>query len=188
LNEGIKARDRGAAARGGLLSGAQQKAIERYGQEVASTDYDTWVNREWSNYFNALKPYQQMSSEGQNAAANTANLGMNYANSSSNIMTGTGSNVANTYNSMANNALTGANMQANMMTQAANANASGIWNAAMIPYQQNLYNTDIARQQERINNDLSLSKELADQTNRYNLYGDIFKGIGAFAGGYLSGN
>lgn len=39
LSEGIKARDRSAAARGRLLSGAQQKAITRYGEDVASEEY-----------------------------------------------------------------------------------------------------------------------------------------------------
>jgi hypothetical protein len=39
LSEGMKARDRSAAARGRLLSGAQEKAITRYGQDVASEEY-----------------------------------------------------------------------------------------------------------------------------------------------------
>ncbi|WP_373031673.1 hypothetical protein [Sulfurovum sp.] len=39
LSEGIKARERSAAARGGLLGGAQLKGLERYSQGVASEEY-----------------------------------------------------------------------------------------------------------------------------------------------------
>lgn len=41
--EGVKALERGAAARGGLLSGAQQKALTRYGQDVASQEYQNYL-------------------------------------------------------------------------------------------------------------------------------------------------
>ncbi|MGI9304106.1 MAG: hypothetical protein ACR2RB_15600, partial [Gammaproteobacteria bacterium] len=39
LAEGVRARDRSAAARGRLLSGAQDRAITRYGPDYASTEY-----------------------------------------------------------------------------------------------------------------------------------------------------
>lgn len=45
LEEGQKAVERGAAARSGLLSGRTGKALERYGQDVATLEYDKILNR-----------------------------------------------------------------------------------------------------------------------------------------------
>lgn len=45
LGEGLKALDRQAAARGGLISGGALKAAQRYGQDVASQEYGTIWNR-----------------------------------------------------------------------------------------------------------------------------------------------
>lgn len=45
LSEGQKAIDRSAASRGMLLSGAQLKASDRFGQETASGEYGNYVNR-----------------------------------------------------------------------------------------------------------------------------------------------
>lgn len=45
LNEGLKALDRQAAARGGLISGGALKAAQRYGQDVASQEYGNIWNR-----------------------------------------------------------------------------------------------------------------------------------------------
>lgn len=45
LSEGQKAIDRSAASRGMLLSGAQVKASNRFGQETASGEYGNYVNR-----------------------------------------------------------------------------------------------------------------------------------------------
>ena len=45
LSEGIKARDRGAAARGRLQSGAQDKAITRYAEDYASDEYGAAYQR-----------------------------------------------------------------------------------------------------------------------------------------------
>ena len=43
--EGIKALERGAAAQSGQLSGRQSKALERYGQEMATLEYDNILRR-----------------------------------------------------------------------------------------------------------------------------------------------
>lgn len=50
LARGTAASERGAAARGGLLSGAQAKALTRYGQENASLGYRDFL----SDYYNRL--------------------------------------------------------------------------------------------------------------------------------------
>lgn len=45
LSEGMKALERGAAARGGLVSGAALRAAQRYGQDLASQEYGAAYNR-----------------------------------------------------------------------------------------------------------------------------------------------
>lgn len=45
LSEGMKALERSAAARGGLLSGGTGRALTRYGQDVASQEYGAAYNR-----------------------------------------------------------------------------------------------------------------------------------------------
>jgi len=45
FNEGVKAIDRGAAARGLLKSGGRLKALERFGQGLADREYGDYMNR-----------------------------------------------------------------------------------------------------------------------------------------------
>jgi hypothetical protein len=45
LSEGLKALERSAAARGGLLSGGTGKALQRYGQDLASQEYGNAFQR-----------------------------------------------------------------------------------------------------------------------------------------------
>ena len=45
LSEGMKALERSAAARGGLLSGGAGKAFQRYGQDLASQEYGSAFDR-----------------------------------------------------------------------------------------------------------------------------------------------
>ena len=56
LSEGMKALDRTAAARGGLLSGATLKGAERYGQGLASDEYQRAYERYNTNRANQLNP------------------------------------------------------------------------------------------------------------------------------------
>lgn len=50
LNQGLNAIQKGAAARGTLLTGGTQKALEQYGQGLASQDYNNFFNRELQTY------------------------------------------------------------------------------------------------------------------------------------------
>ena len=45
MDEGYKALDRSAAARSGILSGAQTKAAQRYGQDYATNEFQNYLNR-----------------------------------------------------------------------------------------------------------------------------------------------
>ena len=52
LKQGQQALDRSAAARGMGYSGAQMKAAQQYGQDLASQQYDNEYNRAAKEYFN----------------------------------------------------------------------------------------------------------------------------------------
>lgn len=69
LQEGLKAVERSAAARGGLVSGATGKQLTRYGSDYASTKYTDWINQ-WQN---SLKMYNPLMQIGYNAANQVGN-------------------------------------------------------------------------------------------------------------------
>tara|TARA_R110002126_G_scaffold6606_4_gene34035 strand:- start:649 stop:1215 length:567 start_codon:yes stop_codon:yes gene_type:complete len=87
MSEGLKAMDRNAAARGGLISGAALKAGTRYGQDMASQEYTNAFNRYQTNRANQLQPLQSLAGIGQTATNNLASVGSNYASNVGNIDT-----------------------------------------------------------------------------------------------------
>ena len=94
LQQGQDSIQSGAAAQGGLLSGATQKALAGYGQDMASQEFSNAYSRfnaDQSNQYNRLSNLVGM---GQSAAAGVGNAGMQ------------------TGQAMANNAMSGANAQA----------------------------------------------------------------------------
>ena len=66
--EGMKALERSAAARGGLMSGATMKGIQRFGQDLASQEYGNAFNRFQVERAARLNPLQLMMGSGQSAA------------------------------------------------------------------------------------------------------------------------
>jgi hypothetical protein len=74
LSEGLKAVDRQAAARGGLISGGALKASQRYGQDLAS--------QEFGNAYNRLAGLAQI---GPSSAGVMNQLGQNYASGAGNV-------------------------------------------------------------------------------------------------------
>jgi len=74
LSEGLKALDRQAAARGGLISGGALKAAQRYGQDVASGEYGAAYNR-----------LANLANVGPQSAGVMSNLGQQYAGNVGNI-------------------------------------------------------------------------------------------------------
>jgi hypothetical protein len=110
LSEGMKALDRTAAARGGLLSGGTLKAAQRYGQDMGSQEYMNAFNRYQTERNAQINPLQSLvgagqtstnqlsnsaSAMGQNYAAGYNQMGQNYANM--------GQNYAAGYNQMGQN-------------------------------------------------------------------------------------
>ncbi len=68
LSQGINALDRSAASKGLLLSGSQQKALDQYGQDYASTSLDKILTR----YLNAVNVGQAATTQVNNAGATAA--------------------------------------------------------------------------------------------------------------------
>ena len=79
MSEGMKALERSAAARGGLLSGATLKGIQRYGQDVASQEYQNAFDRYYNERNQMLRPLQSLAGVGQTSADALGAAGRGYA-------------------------------------------------------------------------------------------------------------
>jgi hypothetical protein len=113
MSEGMKALDRTAAARGGLLSGAALRGATRFGQDMASQEYTNAFNRYQTNRANQLNPLQSLMGAGQTAAGNVASAGQNYA-------TNAGQNYMNAANARASGYVGSANAWSNALGNVAN--------------------------------------------------------------------
>jgi len=78
MSEGLKAVDRQAAARGGLISGNALKASQAFGQDMASQEYQNAFNRYQTSRGNTLSPFASLSSQGLNASSLTSQAGAQY--------------------------------------------------------------------------------------------------------------
>ena len=131
LSEGMKALDRTAASRGGLLSGATLKGAQRYGSDLASQEYQNAFNRyqsnraaqaqEYGNAFNrfqtertnTLAPLQSLAGVGQSATQQAQQASQNYATGATNALgnfgAAQGSNIIGAGNARASGYVGGAN-------------------------------------------------------------------------------
>jgi hypothetical protein len=122
LEEGTRGLERGAAARGKQFSGAEQKALTGYGQNLAKTDYQTWLG----NWYQSLTPYQSLAGMGQTSAnqltsgltglqsqasmwnaANQSSQNLGYANTLAGLTNWGGQQILNYANMNKGNALAG---------------------------------------------------------------------------------
>jgi hypothetical protein len=107
MREGLKALDRTAAARGGLLSGAQLRGVTRFGQELGSQEFTNAFNRYQAERAARLNPLQSLAGMGQSTASTIAGqAGQLGQNIGSNIIQG-GVARASGYAGIANAANTG---------------------------------------------------------------------------------
>lgn len=83
MKQGQNALQSSAAARGGLNSGATMKALQRYGQDFASNEYQNAYNRNYSRL-------SQLAGLGSNASQNLMNAAGNYGSQVSANLTGLG--------------------------------------------------------------------------------------------------
>jgi hypothetical protein len=79
MSEGMKALERSAAARGGLLSGGTLKGIQRFGQDLASQEYQNAFNRYQAERQARLAPLQSLAGVGQTTAQQIGEAGMRTA-------------------------------------------------------------------------------------------------------------
>jgi hypothetical protein len=108
MREGLKALDRTAAARGGLLGGNQLRGVTQFGQDLASQEYTNAFNRYQAERQAKLGPLQSLVGLGQTSANTVGNAAAQYGNA------------------MAENALMRGNMRASGYAGIANAATSGI--------------------------------------------------------------
>ena len=109
LAEGQKALERTAAARGGLLSGGAMREAQRYGQGMASQEYQNAYNRALTQY-NTLA---SLANIGQTSAGQMSSEAGQYGANIGNLMYGAGTGAAQTrasgYLGAANTLMSGLN-------------------------------------------------------------------------------
>jgi hypothetical protein len=113
MREGTKAVEGGAAARGGLLSGAAQKALQKYGQESASQEYGNAFNRFTGQQTNQFNRLAGIVNTGQGATNQVSNAAANFGNQQANNLIGAGNAQAAGSIGQANALVGGANQAFN---------------------------------------------------------------------------
>ena len=79
MKEGMKALERSAAARGGLLSGGMLRGAQEYGQGLASQEYMNAFNRYQAERNARLNPLQSLAGVGQTATNQLGQAGQTMA-------------------------------------------------------------------------------------------------------------
>jgi hypothetical protein len=87
LQRGMDAIEQGAAARGGLYSGAAGKELAQFGNDYASTKYNDAFNRQQSQVNTRWNRLAGLAGIGQTANQQVQSAGANYANNVGNIAT-----------------------------------------------------------------------------------------------------
>lgn len=112
MQEGMKALERSASARGGLMSGGTAKALQDRSQDIASSEYNNAYNRFNNDRTNRFNRLSSVAGVGQTANAQMQQAGQNYGNNVSANQIGMGNagaaNQIGKYNSQqqgVNNAL-----------------------------------------------------------------------------------
>ena len=136
MSEGMKALERSAAARGGLLSGATLKGVQRFGQDMASQEYTNAFNRYQAERQARLGPLQSLAGVGQTATQQIGQAGQNYAANAGEALTSGAAARASGYVGQAN-ALTGA------LGGAANAYMQGQMLNRLMPQQPEWYKAGV---------------------------------------------
>lgn len=97
VKEGLKAVDAQAAARGGLISGAALKASQRFGQDMASQEYQNAFNRYQTSRQATLAPYERLQTTGMGAAGGLSNAAGGYGTNALGAYGGYGAAANNAY-------------------------------------------------------------------------------------------
>ena len=108
MDEGVRARERGASAKGMLMSGGMQRELTRYGQGLASAEFGNYANR-----------LASLAGIGQTATQYGGQLGQQAAGQ-----------IGQTSGQLGQTIMAGGTAQASGIAGAGNAWASGIQGAA----------------------------------------------------------
>ena len=140
FNEGMKALNATAAARGGLISGNALKGATDYGQAAGSQEYQNAYNRYLANNAQTLQAYntntanqQYLANLGQSSANNQANQIGQFGNAAAGNIIGAG-------NALAGGLIGGANANAAGTVGASNALTSGLGTYLNYNQNQNMLN------------------------------------------------
>jgi hypothetical protein len=124
LQEGLRALENSAAARGGLLSGNAMRGITRYGQGLASEEFGNAFNRYQAERQARLGPLQSLAGVGQSTTATMAgqagNLGAGMASTYGNLGSALGANAINAGNARASGYMGTANALSSAVGQGLN--------------------------------------------------------------------
>lgn len=82
MKEGLAGVESGAAARGGLLSGAALKAVQKYGQGLASEEYGRAYGRFTADQTNSFNRLKSMVDTGTGANTQIGNAAQNFGSAS----------------------------------------------------------------------------------------------------------
>jgi hypothetical protein len=126
MSEGMKGLERSAAARGGLLSGSTLKGIQRFGQDLASQEYQNAFNRYQTERNARLNPLQSLAGVGQTSTNQLGAAGQSMASGVGEAM--------------------GAGAQARASGYMGMANAIGGGVGQYMNYQQNQANNSLLQQ------------------------------------------
>jgi hypothetical protein len=102
LQEGLKALDRTAAMRGKMMSGQALKAAGRYGQDMASQEYQNAYNRYNQNRSQRYQMLTGQQTAGANATGQQNQSSQNYASAAGNALQNAGNARASSYMGQAN--------------------------------------------------------------------------------------
>lgn len=102
MKEGLAGVESGAAARGGLLSGAALKAVQKYGQGLASQEYGNAYNRFTADQTNQYNRLAGLVNTGQGATNQVSNAAANFGQQA-------GANAIGAGNAIASGQIGGAN-------------------------------------------------------------------------------
>jgi hypothetical protein len=89
-SEGMRGLENSAAARGGLLSGAAMKAIQRFGQDLASQEYGNAYQRFNANQTNKYNRLAGVINSGQGATNQVSNAAGQFGQQQANNIIGAG--------------------------------------------------------------------------------------------------
>jgi hypothetical protein len=117
MSEGMKALERSAAARGGLLSGSTLKGVQRFGQDLASEEYQNAFNRYQVNRANQLNPLQSLMGAGQTSTNVLTGAAGQTGQGVAGAQMGAGAARASGYTGMANALTSGLSTGANLYMQ-----------------------------------------------------------------------